>query len=197
MSSFHVFCAVKDVKEQTISIEDVQIGDRIIIRPGGKVPVDGKILTGEAAINEATVTGEPTPAQKGAQDEVFSGTIVDNGYIEIEAEKVGSDTTFARIIELVEEAQDTQSEREKFLNKFANIYTPAIVVLSIIVYIIMQDLHIAITFLVIACPGALVIGVPVSNVAGIGNGAKNGALIKGGEVMDDLAEVDTILFDKT
>lgn len=188
---------LRDGKEQTISIEDVQIGDRIIIRPGGKVPVDGKILIGEASINEATVTGEPTPAQKGAQDEVFSGTIVDNGYIEIEAEKVGSDTTFARIIELVEEAQDTQSEREKFLNKFANIYTPAIVVLSILVYIIMQDLHIAITFLVIACPGALVIGVPVSNVAGIGNGAKNGALIKGGEVMDDLAKVDTILFDKT
>src|SRR5690625_4804460 len=188
---------LRDGKEQTISIEDVQIGDRIIIRPGGKVPVDGKILIGEASINEATVTGEPTPAQKGAQDEVFSGTIVDNGYIEIEAEKVGSDTTFARIIELVEEAQDTQSEREKFLNKFANIYTPAIVILSILVYFIMKDLHIAITFLVIACPGALVIGVPVSNVAGIGNGAKKGVLIKGGEVMDELAKVNAVVFDKT
>src|SRR5690625_7775159 len=122
MSSFHVFCAVKDVKEQTISIEDVQIGDRIIIRPGGKVPVDGKILTGEAAINEATETGEPTPAKKSAQDEVFSGTIVDNGYIEIEAEKVGSDTTFARIIELVEATKDTNYKREYYINKFATIY---------------------------------------------------------------------------
>lgn len=181
----------------TISVDDVEIGDRIIIHPGGKIPVDGKIIIGQATINEATVTGESIPVEKKQNDEVFSGTIVDNGYIEIIAEKVGADTTFAKIIELVEEAQESQSKTEKFLDKFANIYTPAIVVLALIVYLFTGNLHIAITFLVIACPGALVIGAPVSNVAGIGNGAKHGALIKGGEVMDVLSKVDTIVFDKT
>lgn len=184
-------------KEVVVPIEEVEIGDRIIIRPGSKIPVDGTIISGEAFINEATVTGEAIPVQKGHKDEVFSGTIVDNGYVEMIAEKVGDDTTFAKIIELVEEAQESQSKREKFLNKFANVYTPAIIVLSIIVYFVMKDIHIAITFLVIACPGALVIGVPVSNVAGIGNGAKNGVLIKGGEVMDELSKIDAIVFDKT
>lgn len=188
---------MRNGEKVTISVEDVAIGDRIIIHPGGKIPVDGKIITGQATINEAAVTGESVPVVKKHHDAVFSGTIVDNGYIEIIAEKVGDDTTFAKIIELVEEAQESKSKTEKFLDKFANIYTPAIVVLAVIVYLFTSNLHIAITFLVIACPGALVIGAPVSNVAGIGNGAKNGALIKGGEVMDILSKVDTIVFDKT
>src|SRR5699024_7403864 len=128
--------------EETISIDDVIKGDRIIIRPGGKIPVDGKVIQGQASINEATVTGEAIPVEKSMDDEVFSGTIIDNGYIEMIAERVGDDTTFAKIIELVEEAQETQSKREKFLNKFANIYTPAIVVLSVLVYLLMKDLHI-------------------------------------------------------
>src|SRR5690625_6100027 len=101
------------------------------------------------------------------------------------------------MIELGDEAQESKSKTEKFLNIFATIYTPAIVGLAILVYLLTSDLHIAITFLVIACPGALVIGAPVSSVAGIGNGAKNGVLIKGGEVMSTLANVDTIVFDTT
>jgi Cd2+/Zn2+-exporting ATPase len=181
----------------TIPIEEVVKGDRVIIRSGGKVPVDGSIITGRASLNEAAITGESVPATKVVDDKVFSGTIVDSGYIEIVAEKVGDDTTFAKIIELVEEAQESKSKTEKFLNKFANIYTPAVVILSILVYAITRDLHLSITFLVVACPGALVIGAPVSNVAGIGNGAKNGVLIKGGEVMDRFSKVDTLVFDKT
>lgn len=188
---------LRDGKQITIEVEEVEIGDHIFIHAGGKVPVDGKVIEGKASIIEAAVTGESVPVRKQVEDDVFSGTIIDNGYIEIIAEKVGDDTTFAKIIELVEEAQESKSKTEKFLNKFANIYTPAIVVLSVLVYVLTRDLHIAITFLVIACPGALVIGAPVSSVAGIGNGAKNGVLIKGGEVMSTLANVDTIVFDKT
>ncbi len=160
------------------------VGDRLFIKPGGKIPVDGIIVKGQAAINEAAVTGEAIPANKSLDDKVFSGTLVDDGFIEMIAEKVGDDTTFAKIIELVEEAQESKSKAERFLDAFANFYTPAIVVLSVIVYVWTRDLHLAITFLVIACPGALVIGAPVSNVAGIGNGAKYGVLVKGGEVMD-------------
>ncbi|WP_249872510.1 heavy metal translocating P-type ATPase [Oceanobacillus saliphilus] len=188
---------VRDGDQMTLPIENVVEGDQVIIRPGGKIPVDGKIITGQASLNEAAVTGESVPATKKIDDKVYSGTIVDNGYIEIIAEKVGDDTTFAKIIELVEEAQESKSKTEKFLNKFANIYTPAVVVLSVLVYAFTRDLHTAITFLVVACPGALVIGAPVSNVAGIGNGAKNGVLVKGGEVMDKFAKVDTLIFDKT
>ena len=186
-----------DGKIETIPVEDVEEGDRVVIHPGGKIPVDGKIVSGKASINEAAITGESVPASKSMNDKVFSGTIIDTGYLEIIAERVGDDTTFAKIIELVEEAQESKSKAEKFLDKFANMYTPAVVVLSILVYVITRDLHLAITFLVIACPGALVIGAPVSNVAGIGNGAKNGVLIKGGEIMDKFSKVDTLVFDKT
>ncbi|MDD4803408.1 MAG: cation-translocating P-type ATPase [Syntrophomonas sp.] len=188
---------IRDGQNITISVEEVVKGDRVIIRSGGKVPVDGRIISGKALLNEAAVTGESVPASKTIDDKVFSGTIVDNGYIEIIAEKVGDDTTFAKIIELVEEAQESKSKTEKFLDRFANYYTPAVVLLSIIVLAITRDLHLAITFLVVACPGALVIGAPVSTVAGIGNGARNGVLLKGGEVMDKLSQVDTIVFDKT
>lgn len=184
-------------KNITIPVEGVEVGDRVIIRPGGKIPVDGSIVHGKASINEAAITGESVPVSKTVNDKVFSGTIVDNGYIEIIAEKVGEDTTFSKIIELVEEAQETKSKAERFLDKFSNIYTPAIVLLSVIVYAITKNLHLSITFLVVACPGALVIGAPVSNVAGIGNGARNGVLIKGGEVMDILSKVDAMVFDKT
>ncbi|RNF39196.1 heavy metal translocating P-type ATPase [Planococcus salinus] len=188
---------IRDGVNVTVPVEEVVEGDRVIIRTGGKVPVDGKIVTGHASLNEAAITGESVPASKKLGDQVFSSTVIDTGYLEIIAEKVGDDTTFAKIIELVEEAQESKSKTEKFLNKFANIYTPAVVVLSVLVYALTRDLHLSITFLVIACPGALIIGAPVSSVAGIGNGAKNGVLVKGGEVMDRFAKVDTLVFDKT
>lgn len=188
---------LRDNKEINVPVDDVEVGDRIIVRSGGKIAVDGIIVSGKATINEAAITGESVPASKTINDKVYSGTIVDNGFIEMVAEKVGDDTTFAKIIELVEEAQEARSKAQKFLDKFANIYTPAIVIMSIAVFLITRDLHISITFLVIACPGALVIGAPVSNVAGIGNGAKNGVLIKGGDVMDRFSKVNTLVFDKT
>lgn len=181
----------------TLPVDEVIVGDRIILQSGSKIPVDGKIVNGEATINEAPITGESKRVIKTVNARVFSGTIVDNGYMEMIAEKVGDDTTFAKMIELVEEAQESKTKTEKFLNKFASIYTPVIVLMSIVVYFLTKDVHIAITFLVIACPGALVIGAPVSSVAGIGNGAKHGVLIKGGEVFDTFSKVDTVVFDKT
>lgn len=188
---------IRDGETLTVLVDDVEIGDRIIIRSGEKVPVDGPILSGSATLNEAAITGESVPASKTSEDQVFSGTIVDHGYIEVQAERIGDDTTFARIIELVEEAQETKSKTEKFLERFANIYTPSIVVLSVLVYLFTRNIEMTLTFLVIACPGALVISAPVSIVAGIGNGARKGVLIKGGEVMEQLAKIDTVVFDKT
>lgn len=186
-----------DGSREEIDIDFVEEGDRLVVLPGGKIPVDGRIVKGHALINEAAITGESIPANKAENDHVYSGSILDNGYIEIIAEKVGEDTTFAKIIELVEEAQESKSSAERFLDRFANYYTPAVVILSLFVFAFTRDLHLAITFLVIACPGALVIGAPVSAVAGIGNGAKHGVLIKGGDIMEKFAKVDTLVFDKT
>lgn len=188
---------IRDGETMTIDIDDVVLGDRVIIRSGEKVAVDGHITSGTATLSEAAITGESVPASKKIDDRVFSGTIVDNGFIEVIADLIGDDTTFARIIELVEEAQESKSKTEKFLDRFANIYTPTIVVLSVLVYIFSRNIEMTLTFLVIACPGALVISAPVSIVAGIGNGARNGVLIKGGDIMEKLAKIDTVVFDKT
>src|SRR5699024_1902016 len=188
---------IKNGEHVTVPVEEINEGDRVVIQSGEKVAVDGKVVSGEAYINEATITGESIPANKLADDHVFSGTIIDHGYIEVEAKKVGDDTAFAKIIELVEEAQETKAKTQKFLDRFAEVYTPGILVLSIFVYLFTKNVELALTFLVIACPGALVISAPVSLVAGIGNGAKNGVLIKGGETMENLAKIDTFVFDKT
>ena len=181
----------------TIPADEVEIGDHVIVQPGGRIPVDGKIIVGQSLINESAITGESVPANKRQGDQVFSSTISDNGYLEILTEKVGNDTTFSKIIELVEEAQETKAKTQKFMERFASYYTPGIIVLSVLVWLITQNVHLALTFLVIACPGALVISVPVSIVAGIGNGAKNGILIKGGDKMENLARVNAVVFDKT
>ncbi|MFW8565811.1 heavy metal translocating P-type ATPase [Orrella sp. 11846] len=180
-----------------LPVEEVVEGDRVLIRSGEKVAVDGAIVSGQALIVEAAITGESVPASKSIGDRVYSGTIIDNGYIEVTADRVGDDTTFAKIIEMVEEAQESKTTTQKFLDRFAQIYTPAIVILSILVYAISRNVELALTFLVIACPGALVISAPVSMVAGIGNGARNGVLIKGGEIMERLSKIDLVIFDKT
>ncbi|MDO5457624.1 MAG: heavy metal translocating P-type ATPase [Atopococcus tabaci] len=180
--------------------EDVDFVDEgaiILVRTGAKVPVDGTVLTGEGHLNEASITGESVPVSKDEGDEVFAGTILDNGTIQIRADKVGEDTTFGRIIELVEEAQDSKSEAERFIDSFSKWYTPAVLVIGFLTWLLTRNVELAITVLVLGCPGALVIGVPVSNVAGIGNGARNGVLLKGSEVIQDFAKVDTIIFDKT
>ena len=180
-----------------IKAEDVIKNDLVIIQTGEKIPIDGRIISGRGSANESTITGESVPVGKNENDQVFSGSILESGYLEVIAENVGEDTTFSKIIELVEEAQEGKAKTQRFLEKFAAIYTPGIMILSLLVWIITRDVHLALTFLVIACPGALVISAPVSIVAGIGNGAKNGILIKGGEVMENLSKLNAFVFDKT
>lgn len=182
---------------EEVDVDEVDVGDILLVKTGAKVPVDGTVISGEGHINEASITGESLPVSKRKDLKVFAGTILENGTLQIVADRVGEDTTFGKIIELVEEAQDSKSEAERFIDKFSKYYTPAVLVLSIIVWIFSRDIELAITILVLGCPGALVIGVPVSNVAGIGNGAKYGVLLKGSEVIGDFSRVDTIVFDKT
>lgn len=182
---------------EEVDVWDVDEGDILQVRTGGIVPVDGTVISGEGHINEASITGEADPVSKTEGSEAYAGTILENGTIQIRADRVGEDTTFGKIIELVEEAQDSKSEAERFIDRFSQWYTPVVLIGAFITWLITRNFELAITILVLGCPGALVIGVPVSNVAGIGNGAKNGVLLKGSEVIQDFSKVDTILFDKT
>ena len=188
---------VTDDGTEEVDVDDVDEGDVVLVKTGSQVPADGIVVEGNGYLNEASITGEARQISKQLDDSVYSGTMVENGYLKIKATQVGDDTTFAKIIELVEEAQDTKSKAEKFIDRFAQYYTPAVLVLAVLVFAFSRDFRLAITVLVLGCPGALVIGAPVSNVAGIGNGAKRGILIKGGEVVDTFAKVDTLVFDKT
>lgn len=186
-----------DDTQEEVDIDDVDEGDHIMVKTGASVPVDGNIVSGSGYLDESVITGESKAVAKTAGDSVYSGSILGNGTLTVEATKVGEDTTFGKIIELVEDAQDAKSPAESFIDKFAQYYTPAVLVIAVLVYLFTRDFPTAITVLVLGCPGALVIGAPVSNVAGIGNGAKRGILLKGGAVMDDFAKVDTFVFDKT
>ncbi|MFI3604685.1 heavy metal translocating P-type ATPase [Vagococcus fluvialis] len=188
---------LKNGEFEEVEIEEVDVGDILLVKTGAKIPVDGTVLTGEGHINEASITGEAVPVSKKKDSGVYAGTILENGTLQITADRVGEDSTFGKIIELVEEAQDSKSEAERFIDRFSKYYTPAVLVLSFIVWLISRDIELAITILVLGCPGALVIGVPVSNVAGIGNGARHGVLLKGSEAISDFSRLDTMVFDKT
>jgi Cd2+/Zn2+-exporting ATPase len=188
---------VRDGERVTVDADDVEVGETVIVTSGERIAVDGIVASGTASVTEASITGESVPVRKQAGDRVFAGTVAEAGYLEVEADHVGDDTTFARIIELVEEAQESRTRRQRFLERFAQFYTPAIVIIAVIVLAWTRDLAFALTFLVIACPGALVISVPVAAVAGLGNIARHGVLVKDGEALEDLASVDTLVLDKT
>lgn len=188
---------IRDGEEVLVTPDKVIKEDIVIVKPGEKISVDGAVVEGNAYVNQAAITGESIPVNKEEDDGVFSGTIIESGYLKIRADKVGEDTTFAKILEMVEEAQDKKAKTQKFLEVFSKYYTPSIIVFAILLFLFTKDLRLSLTLLVIACPGALVISTPVSIVSGIGNGAKHGVLIKGGEIMEDLGKVKVLAFDKT
>lgn len=182
---------------ETVSVDDVRVGDIVKVTTGDRIPVDGVVTSGTGLVNESAITGEPIPVDKAEGSSASAGTLLDDGILTIRADTVGEDTTFGKIIELVENAQDSKSKEERFIDRFATYYTPAVLVIAVIVGLVTRRVDLAITMLVLGCPGALVIGVPVSNMAGIGNGARHGVLIKGSEVTHRLSSADTFVFDKT
>ncbi|MFR0556445.1 heavy metal translocating P-type ATPase [Pseudoscardovia radai] len=182
---------------ETVPVDDVRVGDIVKVTTGDRIPVDGVVTSGTGLVNESAITGEPIPVDKAEGSSASAGTLLDDGMLTIRADTVGEDTTFGKIIELVENAQDSKSKEERFIDRFATYYTPAVLVIAVIVGLVTRRVDLAITMLVLGCPGALVIGVPVSNMAGIGNGARHGVLIKGSEVTHRLSSADTFVFDKT
>ncbi|WEG08781.1 cation-translocating P-type ATPase [Microbacterium horticulturae] len=188
---------LRDGVQHEIAAAAVEPGELVLVKNGAKVPVDGVVARGVGAVDEASITGESIPIEKAAGDHVFAGTVATGGVLQVTATGVGADTTLARIIHRVEEAQDAKAKTQAFMDRFSTWYTPGIIVLALVLGLVTQNLTLALTLLVIGCPGALVISIPVAIVAGIGRGAKDGILIKGGEYLETAAKVDVVAIDKT
>ena len=188
---------VRDGEQQEIPAGQVRMGEIVLVKNGSKVPVDGQVVSGTGAIDEASITGESIPVEKSKGDQVFAGTVSRGGFLQVLATGIGADTTLARIIHRVEEAQDAKARTQAFMDRFSRWYTPAVMVLALAAGLIAGDVVLALTLLVIGCPGALVISIPVAIVAGIGRAARNGILIKGGEFLETSAKISAVAVDKT
>ncbi len=189
-----------------LQVKDIQIGDLMIVKPGEKIAMDGVVVHGSSSVNQATITGESIPVEKGKGDIVFAGTFNEQGNLEVKVSKLTQDTTIAKIIKLVEEAQAKQAPSQAFVDRFAKVYTPIVFVLAIFIAFVppilfQQDwsqwIYNSLALLVIACPCALVVSTPVAVVSAIGNAAKKGVVVKGGIFLEKLAHVQNIAFDKT
>lgn len=183
--------------EIVIPVEDVLKGELILAKPGEQIPVDGIVEQGFAEVDESAITGEPLPVNKEENNNVFSGTINRNGVLIIRATKVGKQTTLARIIEMVKTAQSEKPPIERIADRFSGWFTPAILLFSIAVYLMTGEIIRAVSILVVACPCALVIATPTAVVAGIGNAARKGILIKGGAILESMGKATSFIFDKT
>src|SRR5690625_443024 len=169
----------------------------VLVTAGQRIPVDGEVIEGSAAVNEAAISGEPIPAEKAPGARVHAGTLAENGLLQIRATGVGADTTLAKIIHRVEEAQEEKAPAQRMIEQFARWYTPTIFGLAIVAFAFTNDIRLALTLLVVGCPGALVISTPVSIVAGIGRAARAGILIKGGQHLENAGRITALALDKT
>ncbi len=188
---------MRDGEQVEIAAHQVRMGEIVLVKNGSKVPVDGQVVSGSGTIDEASITGESIPVEKSKSDHVYAGTISRGGLLQVMATGIGADTTLARIIHRVEEAQDAKAKTQAFIDRFSKWYTPAVIVLALAAGLIAQDVVLGLTLLVIGCPGALVISIPVAIVAGIGRSARNGILIKGGEYLETSAKISAVAVDKT
>lgn len=197
---------IRDGVEESVPIENVVIGDILLVKPGEKIPVDGRVVSGHSAIDESMLTGESIPVEKVADDKVFGASINGQGSLTIQAEKVGDETLLAQIIKLVEDAQQTKAPIAKIADRVAGVFVPAVITIALITfafwYFVMGEsfvfaLQVAIAVLVIACPCALGLATPTAIMVGTGRGAENGILYKRGDVLENAHHIDTMVFDKT
>jgi Cd2+/Zn2+-exporting ATPase len=187
----------RDGRDVDVPIEAVRTGDLVLVRPGGRIPVDGRVRSGDAAVDQASITGESIPLDKSTGDKVFAGTLCVSGALEIEVESVGKETTLGNMIILVKEARASQAPVQRVANKYAQYLTPLAITIAIITYFVTQDIIRAITVLIVICPCSLVLATPTAVVAAIGNAARRGVLVKHGTAMEQIGKVQVVAFDKT
>ncbi|MFC6865231.1 cation-translocating P-type ATPase [Halomicroarcula sp. GCM10025817] len=192
--------------ESTVPVEAVDVGDVVVVRPGETIPMDGTVVEGDSAVDQSPITGESVPVDKTVGDEVYAGSLNEGGYLEVEVTSAAAQSTLSRIVEMVEDAQSNRTEREQFVERFADRYTPAVVTFAVLVTVgapavlgvtWATAVVYGLTLLVLACPCAFVISTPVSVVSGITSAAKNGVLVKGGRHIEAMGAVDVVAFDKT
>lgn len=197
---------IRNGEERVLPVEDIEIDDIMVVKPGEKIAMDGEVIKGNSSVNQAAITGESVPADKTIGDSVFAGSLNQAGSIQVKVTKLVEDTTIAKIITMVEDAQEQRAPSQAFVEKFAQYYTPAVMVLAVVLAIVPplvfggswdQWIYNALALLIIACPCALVISTPVSIVSAISNAAKNGVLIKGGLHLENTGALKAIAFDKT
>jgi heavy metal translocating P-type ATPase len=187
----------KDNKEITVQITNLKIGDIVLVKAGEKIPVDGKVIAGDGSVNQAPITGESVPQEKKIESEVFAGTILEIGALDIQMTKAGSDTVFSRIISLVEDAESQQAPIEKFTDKVASWLIPVVFIFVGTVYFFTRDVKLVIALLIFTSPAELGLATPLVTIAAIARAAREGVLVKGGLFLEELAKVTTIVFDKT
>lgn len=197
---------LRDGREERVPVDRVEVGETVVVRPGEKIPVDGQVLTGRSSVNQTAVTGESLPAEKEPGTEVFAGTLNGEGALEVQSTKQASDTTLARIIHSVEEAQASRAPSQTFVDRFARVYTPVVVAIAVAITVVPPLLGLgswsewfyrALVLLVVACPCALVISTPVTIVSALAGAARRGILIKGGLHLENAGRIQVIAVDKT
>jgi Cu+-exporting ATPase len=196
---------MRDGKEETISVDEVVIGDVVVVRPGASIPVDGVVVEGRTSVDQSALTGESMPVEKNVGDKVHAATVNKSGYFKFKAEKVGNDTTLAQIVRLVEEAGSSKAPISKLADKISGIFVPVVIVIAIVSSIIWYALGygfefamtIGISVLVISCPCALGLATPVAVMVATGQGASNGVLVKSAEALELMHSIDTMVLDKT
>ncbi len=205
----HGLPASSDWAEKRVSIAELKVGDRILVRPGERIAMDGRILSGYSSVNQAPITGESQPVEKQPGDEVLASTINGQGALQVEVTHLAADNTISRLIQMVADAQERRANAQRFVDRFARIYTPAVVVVAFLVAVLPPLLwgapfwgegawlYRGLALLVVACPCALVISTPVSIISAISNGTRHGILFKGGAFLEELSRVRAIIFDKT
>jgi len=186
-----------DGREVVAPIAGVRQGDVVLVRPGGRIPVDGQVVRGHAAVDQSAITGESLPLDKSAGDTVYAGTLCAGGALEVRVTKVGAETTLGNMIRLVREARATQAPVQRIANKYAQYLIPLALSIAVLTYFLTRDIVRSITVLIVICPCALVLATPTALVAAIGNAAKRGILVKNGTAMEQFGRVDIVAFDKT